>query len=347
MENVVGSNLDVNTVLVLSSGDADTDDRACVDLLTRHRPDESNVLGVTFDTGPDDRLSVWQRFVGEELPRRAAIVDARHDDVADAGDAGDAAVSALPSVEVDVLGVDADLLDLAVTVAARRGAWTATESPTQLCFDPLDDLCGRYSSEELVGFVRAMNALADHLGVFSHHHLDPERWSESTVEALRPLYGAVVEHRGDGWVVSEATRDEAPRPTGGRPTDRRPMDTDGATAPTPPDPSAVPFRRSLDRVLDLVGDPVRRSLLYDLSGRSTDPIPIRDLVDALETRLRTSSLRKPLDRDSIAIRLRHVHLPALEEAGLLTVDREHDTVEYESNPALESWLAYLEAIERD
>lgn len=328
---------DASTVLLVAPADSCTDETACTELVTRHSPPHPNVICVTLNKGPDDRLGVWQQYVGDELPERAAIVDAR----ADGGRAGAAAVASVPSIKLETLPEDADLLDLAVTIAAQIGAWTDTSEPTQLCLDSLNTLVSRYAAQDVVDFVRALNTLCDDFRVFAHHHVDPDGCPEWMLAMLRPLYDAVVEREGDGWTVSTATESTV------EPSFRRTVDgRSGRSSRESGPPDVAPLPYSFDTVLELVGDPIRRVVLYELKDRPEDEISFDELVNVVGSRIDASPSGTTDDAGRVALRLHHMHLPKLQETDVIRFDRGAGTISYRPNPALETHLECLERLER-
>ncbi|MFO8116143.1 MAG: hypothetical protein R6U01_12455 [Halorubrum sp.] len=57
-----------SSILLLAPLLGPTDNGACVDLLTRDPPAETNVLSVTLTASPTDRLSIWRRETDTDLP---------------------------------------------------------------------------------------------------------------------------------------------------------------------------------------------------------------------------------------------------------------------------------------
>jgi len=336
---------DASTVLLVAPADSCTDETACTELVTRHSPPHPNVVCVTLNKGPDDRLDVWHRYVGEELPDRAAIVDARGDGDGggDGDDGGAVAVASVPSIKLETLPGDADLLDLAVSIAAQIGTWSDTGDRTQLCLDSLNDLVNRYAVQDVVDLVRGLNTLCKGLGVSAHHHVDPGDCPESILAMLRPLYDAVVERDGDGWTVSTA---DSSLDSAADPSFRRTIDGRAGRSSRGSDLRDVaPLPYSFDTVLELVDNPIRRVVLYELKHRSDDELPFDELVDAVDERSGSVHARKSDSTDRLALQLLHAHLPRLEERSVIRFDRDAWTVSYRTNPALDAHLDCLEALE--
>ncbi|WP_408958472.1 hypothetical protein [Natrinema sp. 74] len=112
---------------------------------------------------------------------------------------------------------------------------------------------------------------------------------------------------------------------------------------------------SLDLVFELLSNSRRRYALYYLNEQSDGVASIENLTEnvlALErtadtteanetTTLGSDGDRDPAERESeVQTELQHIHLPKLEDAGLLEHDRRSETVRYWSQPSLEEWLEH-------
>ena len=78
----------------------------------------------------------------------------------------------------------------------------------------------------------------------------------------------------------------------------------------------------LDAVLDAMASPWRRGILYLLSERG--PLEIDDLADGLgawNEVVDHGGRTLPDDVEMLRVRLHHVHLPKLEDAGLVEYER--------------------------
>lgn len=101
-----------------------------------------------------------------------------------------------------------------------------------------------------------------------------------------------------------------------------------------PDPST-------DAILQALAKPERRILLRELADQSTQEVS----VDALEEVL-TRELGGPppevRSTTEVAIQLRHVDLPRLDDVGLCAYDAQRECVEYRPNEFVETLLELLE-----
>ncbi|WP_222918623.1 hypothetical protein [Natrinema sp. SYSU A 869] len=112
---------------------------------------------------------------------------------------------------------------------------------------------------------------------------------------------------------------------------------------------------SLDLVFDLLSNSRRRYVLYYLNDQSDGVATIEDLTESVIT-LEEVTVRGDADEESTAsltaghdspdqqaevqMELQHIHLPKLEDAGVLEQDRRSETVRYWSQPSLEEWLEH-------
>lgn len=94
---------------------------------------------------------------------------------------------------------------------------------------------------------------------------------------------------------------------------------------------------SLDLVFDLLSVRRRRYALYHLADQDDGIATFDELVDSIHTREDEGG---DDNRLQIQTALQHVHLPRLEDAGILEYDARSDTVRYWEQPTLEEWLEH-------
>jgi hypothetical protein len=327
-----------SSVLLLAPS-SDIAANACVVLLTRHGPDRTNVLGVTVSRSPEDRFAFLRRRVPEEAPERAALIDAgrgvRPTAESDVDDLP-------PEFTLDRLPEHAEPVDLGVAVARRLGGWESTPESTVLCLHSVTALIEAFDRDAVISLVDSLNRLCETVDAVAHHHLDPTAHDDETLAMFRPLYDAVVEiDAEDGWRVTLADSDAD------APSFRRSTAPPGGTASTDPDrPETVPISYSFDQTLSLISDPRRRTLLYWLKDVGSGTMTFDDVVEAVVARERSIPAREtPDSRDAVRVSLAHAHLPKLADLGILEYGPDGPTVRYHGNPALESFLRYVETIE--
>ncbi|PCR91337.1 DUF7344 domain-containing protein [Natrinema ejinorense] len=82
---------------------------------------------------------------------------------------------------------------------------------------------------------------------------------------------------------------------------------------------------SIDQSFDVLRDPCRRSLCRYVMQTETAVITHEEAVDYVVDRV-SASIETTPDRTAVATELRHIHLPKLDEAGLIEYDRESGAV---------------------
>ncbi|QLG48206.1 DUF7344 domain-containing protein [Natrinema halophilum] len=131
-------------------------------------------------------------------------------------------------------------------------------------------------------------------------------------------------------------------------------ETEGETAALTADTTP-----SLSLVFELLSNCRRRYALYYLNDQPDGVASVEALTENVLTLERTAetndaddavttsstfdlgSDREPVDKQTgIRTELTHVHLPKLEDAGILEHDRRSETVRYWSQPSLEEWLEH-------
>ncbi|ELY95108.1 hypothetical protein C483_02051 [Natrialba hulunbeirensis JCM 10989] len=133
---------------------------------------------------------------------------------------------------------------------------------------------------------------------------------------------------------------------------------------------AVEATPSLDLIFELLSNQRRRYALYTLYEQSDGVATVEELTDSIvsferryaESASSTESPSTAIHRqhssraDSqvagedqhqvVETELQHVHLPKLEEVGVIEHDRRSQMVRYWSQPSLEEWLEHAHHKER-
>ncbi|WP_226004013.1 DUF7344 domain-containing protein [Natrinema salinisoli] len=81
----------------------------------------------------------------------------------------------------------------------------------------------------------------------------------------------------------------------------------------------------IDTSFDVLSDPYRRSLCRYAMRTETDAVACEELVDYVVDRA-PETAADDLDKQTTATKLRHVHLPKLDGAGMVEYDRRNGTV---------------------
>lgn len=106
-------------------------------------------------------------------------------------------------------------------------------------------------------------------------------------------------------------------------------------------PARATSAPSLDAVFDVLSDRRRRYALYYLHGLTDGVATVDEIADHVLSREGTK-----VDRSRIVTSLQHVHLPRLDDVGVLEHDARSETVRYWGQPSLEEWLEHAKHKER-
>lgn len=97
-------------------------------------------------------------------------------------------------------------------------------------------------------------------------------------------------------------------------------------------------------LLEALAHARRRSVCEVLATADREFLPLEELSERVASR-RHDGADGPAEPRAVRIELHHVHLPKLDEAGLLEYDHETNTVYYESDPVVESIADGAEPLE--
>ncbi|AXR82548.1 DUF7344 domain-containing protein [Natrarchaeobaculum sulfurireducens] len=102
---------------------------------------------------------------------------------------------------------------------------------------------------------------------------------------------------------------------------------------------------SLNLIFDLLSNRCRRYVLYYLYDQPDGVATIEDVADhvvVLEMQETGADTEVSADERThdVRVELQHVHLPKLEDAGIIELDRRSETVRYWTQPSLEEWLEH-------
>jgi DNA-binding transcriptional ArsR family regulator len=103
---------------------------------------------------------------------------------------------------------------------------------------------------------------------------------------------------------------------------------------------AKPNSIAIDDILEVVADPQRRDILSYLSSNSKTHCSVAELVDHLQSQATGADQ----SQHHLRARLHHVHLPNLQDVGLITYDAETQNVQYTENQKLESLLSHVASL---
>lgn len=102
---------------------------------------------------------------------------------------------------------------------------------------------------------------------------------------------------------------------------------------------------SLDQIFDLLSNRRRRYALYYLRQVADGVATVDEVVDHVVS---FQDDVEPTDEYRLSVRnsFRHVHLPKLNDAGVLEYDARSDAIRYWGQPSLDEWLEHALQKER-
>lgn len=98
---------------------------------------------------------------------------------------------------------------------------------------------------------------------------------------------------------------------------------------------------STDAVLQVATHERRRRILQYLGEHDGDTVSTDDLAEWLRNTATESSGGSRLDREQLVIELHHVHLPKLDEVGVIEYDVETGTVRPRLQPRVETFVEFV------
>lgn len=211
-----------------------------------------------------------------------------------------------------------DVSSLLDVVERFLSDWDANDGPSVAYVDSVTGMIHRIGLAATIGFVDALGTLlssGERIGFF---RLDDGAHDDRTLNMLDPLFDHVLGlTREDGWSWSEL-----------------PSATVGVEAG-----QTVASSRPANAVFDLLANRRRRLLLHGLRLVEA-PASLQDLA-AFVARREAGIDGEPTDdaRSRTYTALWHVHLPALQDAGVVALDETDDTVELVDPRPVEPYLS--------
>lgn len=101
------------------------------------------------------------------------------------------------------------------------------------------------------------------------------------------------------------------------------------------------MEQSLDACLRVVADRHRRRIIQYLRHEANGTATFDDLVDQVHSRGSDSGNGLPQNREELAIRLQHSHLPKLVDYGVVDFEHRSGAVRYHPNEQVEKVLDSL------
>ena len=98
---------------------------------------------------------------------------------------------------------------------------------------------------------------------------------------------------------------------------------------------------SIETALTLLAKTQRRSILSVMINRDENVVPFDELVEHVGQERSSPESNRATDPSNRKLRLRHIHLPRLEAAGILEYDESRNMVQYQPNDRVEKLHTFV------
>jgi len=183
-----------SNILLLSPSLGQHGKTACITLLGRAPPDQTNVLSITYSESARKFVDRWVDHAGGP-PVRGGIIT-----VGDAGGGIDDPTWAVRGLENagDLTGLGIKLSELLSGMDDAAGE----DEAITVCFNNITTLLQYADLQRTFRFLHVVTGRVETIGAVAHYHLDPDAHDKQTLATLKGLFDAVVEVGEDGsWSV--------------------------------------------------------------------------------------------------------------------------------------------------
>lgn len=187
---------DTQNLLLMGPSHSPADYNLCANLLVPHDNPPENLLLVTFEKSPDERLNMLEGHLGT-LPDNIAMVN-----VGDATRSGSSEMVSTPGtggIQIDNLSDSTDVQRMGLTINKHLSQWD-DGGETALCFHSLSALLDIVEPKTVFRFLNVLLGRVRSGDIRAHYHIDPEAHDEQTLETYRPLFDERIRVEEDGSV---------------------------------------------------------------------------------------------------------------------------------------------------
>ncbi len=186
---------DSASVLVLGPTGHALSDHLCSKFLVGQEG-ARNVLFVTFDHSPDDRIDICHRADGWSGGEIGVIEVGRGGRNASVD--SEVTSGATGSITVRHVSKPGDLSKLGIVITQLLTQFGDTSRQTVLCFHTLSALHTQVGTKTLFRFLNTLQGRLRSAGAVGHYHMDPDLHDEIVIETIRPIFDSVIRFSADG-----------------------------------------------------------------------------------------------------------------------------------------------------
>ena len=188
---------EVSNVLLLVGHDDARAEEGCMELLSRTPPSSANVLCVTADSSPDERMAAWDAHLGDDRPAKLGFIDVGGSTRGQSDGIGDPT----DPFSVHTIEHPADLIGIEINRSRYQSAWAGDGNRLVVCVDSLNSLLDNVSIERAFRFLNALTGRFRAADAIAHYHFDPAGYDERTLNTIMGLFDAVAEPDDDEWQI--------------------------------------------------------------------------------------------------------------------------------------------------
>jgi hypothetical protein len=192
-----GGDGDTSNVLLLAPALSDSEDEACIDLLTIADISQENLLSVTFTQTAQDRLELWHTHAGDDLPAQAGIITVGEQTRSTSASRSSPSQTPGP-ITIDAVSDPADLTGLGISLTNYLSEWAENNNQTVVCFHSLTPLLQYADLQRVFRFLHVLTGRIASSDAVAHYHMDPTAHDEQTRQTLVQLFDATIELDADG-----------------------------------------------------------------------------------------------------------------------------------------------------
>lgn len=186
-----------NVLLLAPSMEAASDD-ACAELRSGVESAETDLLAVTTDRSPDERLAALGRE-GAGPPARMAVVSVGEETRSAAASGSPDAPLGDARFQTTTVPEPGDLTGLGMRMSRALEAWQDDGRQSVVCVDSLTTLLRTADPQRVFRFLHMITNRVETADCVAHYHMDPDAHDDRTVAMIRSLFDVVFAYRDGDW----------------------------------------------------------------------------------------------------------------------------------------------------
>jgi len=181
-------------ILIDGPTDTPTEHNLCAALLSGGDPQPINLLLVTINHTPPERLKALEKYLSAPVEEvtvvnaetyRRSRVDSDHEG----------------PVKVRTISDPTDLRRLGLQISSVLSGWDESDARTVLCFHSISDLIELVENNQIIfRFLHVLQGRVGAADAFAHYHIDSSRHEKEVMGTFDSLYGQMLEFDEGGSI---------------------------------------------------------------------------------------------------------------------------------------------------